>query len=64
MTGEFCLRSSAENLDADSSLVDERECLLPTIRVGCDGAYFNFQIGVFLGGAVILLQHRIRLRLI
>jgi hypothetical protein len=31
--------------------MDERQCLLPTIRVGCDGAYFNFQIGGFLLGA-------------
>ncbi len=41
--------------------MNERECLLPTIRVGCDGAYFNFQNGVFLGGPLNFLQHRIRL---
>lgn len=50
---EFYRRSSAEDFLAEFSLVNERECLLPTIRVGCDGAYFNFQIGgSFLGRAV------------
>src|SRR5580700_11557843 len=42
---EFYRRSSAEDFLAEFSLMNERECLLPTIRVGCDGAYFNFQIG-------------------